>query len=536
MILRSYIVFLMLLLLLQPLLAQDEEGFTMTIMHTNDVHAYHDADGDGNGGAAREAAVVYQIRDEVDNTLLLDGGDRFTGTLFHMQWQGQDSAQIMNMIGYDAMTLGNHEFDNGDEVLAAFIDELTFPVVTANVDFSASPILAGKVSPYVVLEVGDEQIGIVGLVVPETEILSSPGPELVFEHDLVAVTQAMVDELTEQGVNKIILLTHIGYNADLMVAEGVSGVDVVVGGHTNTFLSNTYAGAVGEYPTVLESASGDPVLVVQASTATQYLGRLDVEFDADGVLSDWEGDAILLSRYITPDPEVSDLVAGLAEPIAELQNTVVAEAGVFLTGDRTYCRVEECNLGNLIADAFRAETGAQIAFMNGGGIRDDIDEGPITVGEILTVHPFSNLIATFDLTGEDVIATLEHAVSNLTLDDKGNVARADLAGGFLQVSGLRYSIDVTQEVGSRIVSVEVQDEVGNYVPIDPLAIYSVATINFIRTGGDGFEVLNNNAIDPYDNGRLDFEVVQDYMIEHSPVAPELEGRISYVNAEVAPVE
>src|SRR5690606_9661862 len=107
-----------------------------------------------------------------------------------------------------------------------------------------------------------------------------------------------VDELTEQGVDKIILLTHIGYEADLEVAQGVSGVDVVVGGHTNTFLSNTYTGALGEYPTMLESASGDPVLVVQASTRTQYLGRLDVEFDANGVLSSWEGDAILLSRYI----------------------------------------------------------------------------------------------------------------------------------------------------------------------------------------------------------------------------------------------
>jgi len=124
--------------LVAPLTAQDE-SFELTIMHTNDVHAEHEPDRDGNGGAARQATVVRQIRDEVANSLLLDGGDRFTGTLFHIQWMGQDSAQIMNMIGYDAMTLGNHEFDNGDDVLAAFIDALEFPVVTANVDFSESP-------------------------------------------------------------------------------------------------------------------------------------------------------------------------------------------------------------------------------------------------------------------------------------------------------------------------------------------------------------------------------------------------------------
>lgn len=526
---------LLLIALVLPVAAQDEEPFALTIMHTNDVHAEHEAVFDGGGGAARQATVVQQIRDEGGNSVLLDGGDRFTGTLFHIQWQGQDSAQIMNAIGYDAMTLGNHEFDNGDEVLAAFIDALEFPVVTANVDFSESPVLADKVSPYVVLEVGDEQVGVIGLVTPESEILSSPGPELVFNNDLVGVTQSMVDELTEQGVNKIILLTHIGYEADNMVAQNVSGVDVVVGGHTNTFLSNTYAGALGEYPTVLESASGEPVLVVQASTRTQYLGRLDVEFDATGLLTSWEGDAILLSRYITPDPDVSDIVAGLAEPIAELQALPVGEAGAFLQGDRGVCRVEECNLGNLIADAMRADTGAQIAFMNGGGIRASIDEGEITLGEVLTVQPFQNLLSTFELSGADVIAALENGVSQIQLNDQGQVSRDGAAGRFLQVSGIRYTIDPTLEPGSRIVSAEVLNDAGEYEPIDPEATYSVATLNFIRTGGDGFSILNDNAIDPYDFGDLDFEVTLDYVEANSPVAPETEGRITYVNAEVAPM-
>ena len=535
--LRKLVLFVTLALLVTlmlPAAAQDEETFSLTIMHTNDVHAEHEAVFDGNGGAARQATVVQQIRDEVDNHLLLDGGDRFTGTLFHIQWQGQDSAQIMNAIGYDAMTLGNHEFDNGDDVLASFIDALEFPVVTANVDFSESPVLADKVDPYVVLEVGGEQIGVIGLVTPESEILSSPGPELVFEYDLTAVTQEKVDELTEQGVDKIILLTHIGYEADLEVAQGVSGVDVVVGGHTNTFLSNAYSGAQGEYPTVLESASGEPVLVVQASTRTQYLGRLDVTFDSAGVLAEWEGDAILLSRFITPDPEVSDIVAGLAEPIEELQAMPVGEAAVALEGDRNVCRIEECNLGNLIADAMREDTGAQIALMNGGGIRASIDQGEITLGEVLTVQPFQNLLSTFELAGSDVIAALENGVSQIQLTEDGMVQRDGAAGRFLQVSGLRYTIDPTLEPGNRIVSAEVMNEDGEYEPIDPEEIYTVTSLNFVRTGGDGFSVLNDNAIDPYDFGDLDFEVTLDFIEAHSPVSPEVEGRITYVNAEVAP--
>jgi 5'-nucleotidase / UDP-sugar diphosphatase len=524
---KLLIIFALLLVVVGVVGAQDEEPYTLTIMHTNDVHGHHEPQRDGNGGAARQATVVDQIRAETDNDLLLDGGDRFTGTLFHVQYRGQDSAQIMNMIGYDAMTLGNHEFDDGSEVLAAFVDALEFPVVTANVDFSEDPLLAGKINPYVILDVGDEQIGIIGLVTPESEILSSPSDELVFKYDLIAVTQEQVDALTAEGVNKIILVTHIGYGADLEVAQGVSGVDVIVGGHTNTFLSNSYAGAIGEYPTVLESASSEPILVVQASTRTVYLGRLDVEFDADGVLSDWDGDAILLSKYITPDPDVSDLIAGLAEPIAEMTNQRVGETTVELTGTSPrLCRIEECLLGNLITDALLDETGVDIAFQNGGGIRADIDEGEISLGEVINVLPFGNLISTFELSGADVVVALENSVSRIELDDSGNPSVDDASGRFMQVGGLRYTFDATQEAGSRIVSVDVWQD-GDYVEIDPDAMYTVAANDFIRGGGDGYEVLGTNAVNAYDAGSPLDQVVADYIEANSPITVELEGRITH---------
>ena len=334
------------LMLLASLAGAQDGSFELTIMHTNDVHGHHEPQRNGDGGAARQATVVNQIRAEVDNHLLLDGGDRFTGTLFHVQWRGQDSVQIMNAIGYDAMALGNHEFDDGSEVLANFVKGLNFPALSANIDFSEDPLLAGLIEPSTVLEVGGESIGVIGLTTPETDILSKPSDELVFHYNLVDIAQEQVDMLTAQGVNKIILVTHIGYGADVQVAQGVSGVDIVVGGHTNTFLSNIYSGALGEYPTVLESASGEPVLVVQASTKTVYLGRLDVEFDGDGLVTDWDGDAILLSRYISPDPDISDIIAGLAEPIAALQSQAVGETAMALTGTSPrLCRIQECTVG-----------------------------------------------------------------------------------------------------------------------------------------------------------------------------------------------
>lgn len=526
------LLFTMLTVLLSiPAFAQDE-GFELTILHTNDVHAHHEPNGNGDGGAARQATVVDQIRGEGGNVLLLDGGDRFTGTLFHQQHRGQDSVLIMNAIGYDGMTLGNHEFDNGDEVLADFVDGVVFPVVTANVDFSASELLAGKIPPYTIIDVGGEQVGLIGLVTPDTPFASSPSDDLVFSEDLIGVTQQAVDELTEQGVNKIILVTHIGLQLDMEVAAGTTGLDVIVGGHSHTLLGNAYVASVAEYPVVVENQEGNPVYIVQAGEYDQYLGRIDVSFDANGAVVEAEGDTILLSRYITPDEEIAALVSDLAEPIEALTQTPVGETSVFLVGDRAVCRVAECNLGNLITDAMRAETGAQIAIENGGGIRSNIPVGEatpeetalgepltITLGDVLTVLPFGNLTSTFSLTGADVITALENGVSQV----EGG------AGRFPQVSGIRFSWDGSLEPGSRIVSVEVEQEDGSYAPIDMEEVYLVASNDFMRRGGDEYTIFEINAIDPYDFGKPLDQVLAEYLMANSPIAPVVEGRITRVD-------
>jgi 5'-nucleotidase len=277
----------------------------------------------------------------------------------------------------------------------------------------------------------------------------------------------------------------------------------------------------------------------QASANSLYLGRLDVEFDADGVVVNAEGDTVFLSGYITPDAEAADLIAELDTQVVALREEAIgATTDILLVGNRNVCRVEECNLGNLIADAMRVETGAQIALMNAGGIRADIEAGDITLGEVLTVQPFGNLISTFELSGADVIAALENGVSTLVVD--GDVVpRADLNGRFPQVSGIRYTFDVSQEPGSRIVSVDVLGEDGSYSPIDEAATYLVVTNNFVRTGGDGYEVFATNAIAPYDYGRVDFEVTRDYIISLGTITDEnvmVEGRITMTGATVAPLE
>jgi 5'-nucleotidase len=210
----------------------------------------------------------------------------------------------------------------------------------------------------------------------------------------------------------------------------------------------------------------------------------------------------------------------------------VGETSVFLVGDRAVCRVAECNLGNLITDAMRAETGAQIAIENGGGIRSNIPVGEatpeetalgepltITLGDVLTVLPFGNLTSTFSLTGADVITALENGVS----DVEGG------AGRFPQVSGIRYSWDGSLEPGSRIVSVEVEQEDGSYAPIDLEEVYLVASNDFMRRGGDEYTIFETNAIDPYDFGKPLDQVLAEYLMANSPIAPVVEGRIMRVD-------
>jgi len=266
--LRISLVFLAVLVFLSTAVAQ--ESFRLTIMHTNDTHTYHEPDADGNGGVAIMKTVIDQIRAEAPNSLLLDAGDRFTGTLFHSRYLGADNAQIMNLLGFDAMTLGNHEFDNGEQVLADFIDSVNFPIVAANIEVPATSPLNGRILPYVVIDVNGQPVGIIGFTTPETRFLARVSADTTFQEDAVEVVQSIVDALTAEGVNKIILLAHLSYRSQLELASQVTGVDVMIGGDSETLLSNIYAAAGGRYnavvegpyPTVVMSPNGEPVLVV----------------------------------------------------------------------------------------------------------------------------------------------------------------------------------------------------------------------------------------------------------------------------------
>ncbi len=498
----------------------------VTILHANDTHAHLEEwsyYGEPiNGGIARMYTAAEQVRSEVDNVLFLHAGDSFQGTLYFNQWQGEEEAYFWGKLGIDAMVIGNHEFDSGPGTLRSFINGAEFPVISANVDASAEPELSGVIEPYIVKEFGEAKVGIFGLTTPETAYISNAGANVKF-NDEVETAKAMVAELEGMGINKIVALTHSGYSADKNLAGAVDGIDVIVGGHSHTPLG-PMGDAVGEYPTVVSSPNGGQVLIVHDAEWGGWLGRLDVSFDEAGVVTSYNGAPIHLDESVEPNAEILQDVERFGAPIEALKNTVVGEATVLLNGAREDVRAKETNLADLICDAMLWKTssqGTQLCITNGGGIRASIDPGNITMGDVLTVLPFGNQIATFGLKGADVWAALEHGVSKV---EEG-------AGQFPQVGGMKYTYNPNNAAGSRILSVEVKNADGTFSPIDPDAMYKVTSNNFMRGGGDGYDMLANNAVDPYDAGAVLADAVAEYIEMNSPISVETDGRITIAEGE-----
>lgn len=514
-----------------------EADFRLHVLHINDLHsriepvnafdstcdAETEARGECFGGVARLYTKINALRDAIraggGHVIVLDAGDQFQGSLMYTTYKGAVEAEMMERIGFDAMAVGNHEFDDGPEGLAVLLDRVGFPVIAGNIDVGASNVLAGRVQDRVVLEVGGERIGIVSALTTDTVEIASPGPAVAFEDEIAALA-ADVAALEAEGVTKIIALTHVGLPRDIEIAEAVPGIDAIVGGHSHTYLSASDPDRHGAYPTWASQADGTLVPIVQAYAYSKYLGHLVLDFSDDGRLLHAAGDTILLDAGVEPDAAILARIAELAGPIEELKARPVGEAAAEIDGSRESCRAAECEMGNLVADAMLdrvRDQGIQIALQNGGGLRASIDAGTITMGEVLTVLPFQNTLSTFQVTGEVLRAALENGVSQVE----------DGAGRFPQVAGLRFTWQASAEPGARIRAVEVR-EGDAWVPLDPAKVYGVVSNNYVRGGGDGYRVFTD-AQNAYDYGPGLEQVVADFIANMGGTyVPYLDGRITRV--------
>ncbi|XP_034621988.1 5'-nucleotidase isoform X2 [Trachemys scripta elegans] len=420
-------------------------AFQLTLLHTNDVHARVEQTSrdsgkcqsrrsghpqDCYGGVARRYTKIQEIRATHPNVLLLDAGDQYQGTVWFSYFKGREVVRFMNLLGYNAMALGNHEFDNGlDGLLDPLLKNVNFSILSANIQASRSVAsrIAGYFQPYKILHVGSEKIGIVGYTTKETSFLSNPGKEIYFEDEIEAL-QPHVDKLITLGVNKIIALGHSGFTVDQKIAQKVRGVDVVIGGHTNTFL---YTGPppsnempAGNYPFLVTSDDGRQVPVVQAYAFGKYLGYLNVTFDDQGNVIRTSGNPILLNSSIPEDRVLKEEVDKWKIQLNNFSSQVIGKTIVYLNGTSQACRFQECNLGNLICDAMiynnlkhRDENTwnhVSMCIINGGGIRSPIDErnnnGTITMEDLLAVLPFGSTFDLIELKGSTLKEAFEHGV------------------------------------------------------------------------------------------------------------------------------
>ncbi|MFB4331308.1 5'-nucleotidase C-terminal domain-containing protein [Paenibacillus sp. CR_12] len=517
------------------------DGFPLTILHTNDTHANLDTVSSPDN-IARRVTAIKEAKANAVNPLLVDAGDVFSGTLYFNQYLGLADLEFMNLVQYDAMTFGNHEFDKGSEVLNDFIEHAKFPFVSSNVNFSADALLTqkfkdevtrdakdGTIYPAIIMEVDGEQVGLIGLTTEDTANIASPG-DVTFEN-AVQKAKDTVAMLRNEGINKIVVLSHLGYDVDVNLAKEVEGIDIIVGGHSHTKLDQA----------VVDRSDSEPKLIVQTGEKGQFLGQLEVVFDDEGVLQEWNSSLISVDEkdsneqyVIQPDPEALQILNTKYKPgVEELKQTEVGTTEVKLNGVRADVRTKETNLGNLIADgmldaAQAAGTNAVIALQNGGGIRESIEAGKITMGDVMTVLPFNNDLVTITLTGAEIKEAMENGVSKTPAQD----------GRFPHIAGMRFYYDSTKPVGSRVLRIEVKGKNG-YEPIDMNKSYEVATNAFTAKGGDFYASLEK----AYLEGRVnllykpDYEVFSNYVKKVGTITAKtsaVEGRITDLKGSPLP--
>jgi 2',3'-cyclic-nucleotide 2'-phosphodiesterase (5'-nucleotidase family) len=513
-----------------------QSGFTLTLLHNNDGESQLLPSDDGNvGGVARFVARLRELQREgrrepgPSAVVTVSSGDNF---LAGPQFQASLDKGVpfydsiaANRARYDAMAIGNHEFDFGPDVLADYIRGVRgVPFLSANLDVSPEPRLAalerrGRIAPSTVVGRGASRVGVIGATTPLLRAISSPR-DVVVDPEVAAAIQGQVTRLEGLGVDKIVLISHLqSLQEDLALVPQLDGVDIVVAGGGDELLANAddplLPGdvAVGPYPTLAADADGTQVPVVTTSGSYRYIGRLVADFDRHGNLvgvDDARSGPIRISGPNLPDVVEPDPVTQqrVVEPVtaylAALAENVIAQTEVPLDGLRTSIRTQETNEGNLVADALLSEAtrlapdfGApapDVALQNGGGMRDDevVPPGPITELKTFDILPFSNFVAVVpEVPRETFKELLENAVSRVEAVD----------GRFAQVAGFRFTYDpagqaqvidpVTGAIttpGTRVREVVLDD--GTVIvaagQVQAGAALNVATIDFLARGGDQY--------------------------------------------------
>jgi len=537
----------------------------LTIAHVNDTHsALEPAEEnlviDGGtvrarlGGMARLKTALDETRANNANVLTLHAGDAVQGTLYFNVFQGLAEFEFLNALGFDAMVPGNHEFDKGPDQLGRMFATARFPVLAANIDAADEPALKGRLAPALVREFpspggGVERVAIIGVATPTTPLVTTSVGRARFLDPAQSIN-AQIRALKTQNINKVVVLSHNGYDADLDLARSVPGIDVIVGGHSHTLLGDSARLAPlglaprGPYPTRVEGPDG-PVLVVQAWKWGEELGVITVRFDAAGHVQGFTAAPTLLpgadfrlngapvdpasaqqarilaalkqsgvARMYAEDPAMLQKLAPYAGKVAAVQNEPLGARAVvdLIRGTAT-------DPGPLVAEASLAKVpGARISLVGAGGVRRDLFAGELTLGMAMGVCPFGNTLVAMDITGAQLRQALEQAVEfrlSVRPQHGGDLRRLMV----VHPGGFTYVIHPLRPLGQRVEGLRLRLPGGGFAPMEAAATYRLVTNSFLAGGGDGLSILKTITANRVDTGFLEHDALADHLRRLGTVSP-----------------
>jgi len=480
-------------------------NFELNVAHINDHHSHLEEEkmplklGDQTvtvniGGMARMAQAIDDFRKENKNTLVLHAGDAQTGTLYFTLFEGKADANIMNEIKFDAFTLGNHEFDAGNKGLKGFLDVLKVPVVSANVVPDKGSILENKWKPYIIKNINGEKVAIIGIeVVKKTKESSSPGDDIKF-YDEVETARKYVKEVQDKGINKIILLSHAGYERNLEIAKKVEGIDLIVSGDTHYLLGSQFEQfglkvADPDYPKKIDHAIGDNFFEVKDkdNKNVQLTGA-----EKDKVIKFVNENKNI--KFVKNEPQAEKLLEGYKKEKNEMGKKSVGKILDKIPGGSENripdAKNPEGSLATTLVmesvlDKLKTIGTRNIDFVigNAGNIRITLEPGEFNYDLAYTLLPFAtNTIYTLEIKGSEVKQVLEDAIDySLT---------GGSTGSFPYGAGIRYEATKAGKLGTRVKKIEVLDRKSNeWVPIDSNKTYVMGTNSYIASGKDGYKTL-----------------------------------------------
>lgn len=497
---------------------------SITILHVGDTHSYvipHDVmlkiNGQNTlvtlGGWSLMAAAIEDIRLRDKNVMLLHSGDTIEGTIWSTNFSGLADFEAMNELKFDAVVLGNHEFSKGPQGAANLVNIVKFPVLAANLDVSEEPSLAGRVKPYTTVEYEGQKIGIIGLITPTTELTGYPGKTIKFL-PVEDTARKYIDELNALGINKIVVLSHLGYGPDVNLAKSVAGIDIIVGGHTHTLMGGPEFEQLGlkpemPYPTELTGPTGDRVLIVHAWENNQMLGQIKLDFDENGKISNFNGQPFIPStssfkledsngwnhlcscmaqfssimdvisknpgiKIYWTNPEMDSVLLPFINQVSSELNAVVGIA------DDDLIRGPNQGPGPIVADAFlwtadKVNPATQIALVDSYNVRSDIYKGEILANDLYMVLPLQHNLVTAKLKGNIIKMLIEAGID-------AHITAGDPPPCF-DVAGLKMTIDMSRKSGDRITSMQVKDTDGSYKDMNMNNEYTLVTTDYLADKG-----------------------------------------------------